>query len=171
MPKGQLFIIREGDRSLLISIAETREAPVTVEQAAPQIEQFLFNKRNKEAASAEVKRLRSTAKIEYMNKPAGTAPALPPLARRRRQLLRPRRLRRPPVRRRPSSDNSRRRAASPGSSDLFNLMTQRQGIKMKRLVMWMMSGPGLTRDGRRNGTGNHAGPGRCGQDRSTAART
>lgn len=75
MPKGQLFIIREGERSMLISIADTREAPVTLEQASAQIEQFLFNKKNKELAEAEVKRLRSTAKIEYMNQPGGTAPA------------------------------------------------------------------------------------------------
>jgi len=75
MPKGQLFIIREGDRSMLISIADTRESPVGLEQASAQIEQFLFNKKNKELAEAEVKRLRSTAKIEYMNQPGGAAPA------------------------------------------------------------------------------------------------
>lgn len=78
MAKGQLFIIREGARSLLISIADTKEAPIALEQAAPQIEQFLFNKKNKEAAEAAIKQLRSTAKIEYMNqpaKPAGNAAA------------------------------------------------------------------------------------------------
>jgi peptidyl-prolyl cis-trans isomerase C len=77
MPQGQMFIIREGARSLLISIADIKDAPLTLEQAAPQIEQFLFNKKNKDAAEAELKRLRSTAKIEYMNQPAGTAPQTP----------------------------------------------------------------------------------------------
>jgi hypothetical protein len=80
MPKGQLFIIREGARSMLIAINEIKDAPVTLEQATPQIEQFLFNKKNKEAAEAAVKQLRSAAKIEYMNQPAGSAPAAAPAA-------------------------------------------------------------------------------------------
>lgn len=76
MPKGQLFIIREGDRTLLIALADVRDNPATLAQAAPQIEQFLFNKKNKDAADAELKRLRASAKIDYMNKadtPASTA--------------------------------------------------------------------------------------------------
>lgn len=80
MPKGQLFIIREGARSLLISIADVKDAPLTLEQAAPQIEQFLFNKKNKEAADAVVKQLRSTAKVEYMNPPAAPAAGAPAAA-------------------------------------------------------------------------------------------
>lgn len=77
MPKGQLFIIREGARSMLISITDIKDAPVSLEQASAQIEQFLFNKKNKEAAEAAVKQLRSTAKIEYMNQPAGGTAAAP----------------------------------------------------------------------------------------------
>ena len=92
MPKGQLFIIREGVRTLLISLADIRDNPVTLAQAAPQIEQFLFNKKNKDAADAELKRLRATAKIEYLGKGAtpaaasaaasgaAPAPAAPPAA-------------------------------------------------------------------------------------------
>ncbi|CAN7493916.1 EpsD family peptidyl-prolyl cis-trans isomerase [Pseudoduganella sp. LjRoot289] len=81
MPKGQLFIIREGDRSMLIQIAEIKDSPLSLDAATAQIEQFLFNKKNKEAAEAEVKRLRSTAKIEYFNKAApGAAPAAGPAA-------------------------------------------------------------------------------------------
>lgn len=68
MPKGQLFIVREGERSLLNTIAEVKDAPVTLEVAAQQIEQFLVNKKNKDAADAELARLRAAAKIEYMNK-------------------------------------------------------------------------------------------------------
>ncbi|GJJ04884.1 hypothetical protein RugamoR64_54220 [Duganella rhizosphaerae] len=68
MPKGQLFIIKEGQRSLLISIAEVRDAAVTLEQSTAQIEQFLFNKKNKDAADAELARLRAAAKIEYLDK-------------------------------------------------------------------------------------------------------
>jgi EpsD family peptidyl-prolyl cis-trans isomerase len=76
MPKGQLFIIREGDRTLLISLADIRDNPVTLVQAAPQIEQFLFNKKNKDAADAELKRLRAAAKIEYLNKVGASASAV-----------------------------------------------------------------------------------------------
>ncbi|MES3020119.1 MAG: EpsD family peptidyl-prolyl cis-trans isomerase [Pseudomonadota bacterium] len=81
MPKGQLFIIKEGERSMLITVVDTREAPVSLEVASGQIEQFLFNKKNKEAADAELKRLRAGAKIEYLGvppaPPAGAAPAAP----------------------------------------------------------------------------------------------
>ncbi len=85
MQKGQLFIVKEGERSLIISIAEVREAPVSLDVAAQQIEQFLINKRNKERAAAELARLRASAKIEYLNKsmaldaaPAAGAPAAKP---------------------------------------------------------------------------------------------
>ncbi|MBV7535978.1 EpsD family peptidyl-prolyl cis-trans isomerase [Duganella sp. sic0402] len=75
MPKGQLFIIKEGERSLLITIADIKDTPVTLEAATPQIEQFLINKRTKDATDAEIKRLRGAAKIEYLNKAATPAAA------------------------------------------------------------------------------------------------
>ncbi|WP_321170349.1 EpsD family peptidyl-prolyl cis-trans isomerase [Pseudoduganella aquatica] len=77
MPKGQLFIIREGERSMLIQITDVKDSPLSLDAATAQIEQFLFNKKNKEAAEAEIKRLRSTAKIEYFNKADTTAAAAP----------------------------------------------------------------------------------------------
>ena len=84
MPKGQLFIVKENERTLLISIAEIREAPVPLEVASQQIEQFLVSKRNKENAAAELARLRASAKIEYLNKSmamdAKTATAVPAAA-------------------------------------------------------------------------------------------
>jgi EpsD family peptidyl-prolyl cis-trans isomerase len=78
MPKGQLFVVKEGDRAMLISIAEVRDAPVTLAVAGPQISQYLMNKKNKELAAAEIQRLRGTAKVDYLNKefaPAAGAPA------------------------------------------------------------------------------------------------
>lgn len=86
MPKGQLFVVKEGDRAMLISIAEVRDAPVTLAVAAPQIGQYLMNKKNKELAAAEIQRLRGTAKIDYLNKeyapsattPGATVPATAP---------------------------------------------------------------------------------------------
>jgi EpsD family peptidyl-prolyl cis-trans isomerase len=81
MPKGQLFAVKEGQRAMFISVTDVRDAPVSLAVAAPQIEQFLVNKKNKELASAELERLRSSAKIEYINKSMmpdpKSAPTLP----------------------------------------------------------------------------------------------
>ena len=83
MDKGQLFAVKEGERAMLISIAEVRDAPVTLAIAAPQIGQYLMNKKHKELAAAEIQRLRGTAKIAYLNKdyaPSANAPANAPAA-------------------------------------------------------------------------------------------
>jgi EpsD family peptidyl-prolyl cis-trans isomerase len=80
MNKGQLFIVREGERSLVITIAEIKDSPVGLDAAAPQIEQFLLNQRNKEAADAELKRLRAAAKIEMLQKEAAPAAETPAAA-------------------------------------------------------------------------------------------
>lgn len=73
MPKGQLFIVREGGNSLINSLADVKDSPVTAKDAAPQIEKYLINKKNKEVADAEITHLRSSAKIEYLNAPAPVA--------------------------------------------------------------------------------------------------
>lgn len=78
MQKNQLFSVREGERAMLLGIADVREAPVPLEVAAPQIEKYLMTSKNKELAAAEVERLRQHAKIEYLNKElAGGAKAAP----------------------------------------------------------------------------------------------
>jgi EpsD family peptidyl-prolyl cis-trans isomerase len=86
MGKGQLFSVREGERAMLLALAEVRDAPVPLAVAAPQIAQFLVTRKNKELTAAEVGRLRKSAKIEYLNKdlaqgaasaPARAAPARP----------------------------------------------------------------------------------------------
>lgn len=68
MPKGQLFSVREGERAMLLAVADVRDAPVPLEVAAPQIEKYLLTSKNKEMAAAEVERLRQQARIEYLNK-------------------------------------------------------------------------------------------------------
>ena len=73
MPKGERFIIREGERSIVVSITDTRDTPVTLEASGAQIEQFLYNKKVKEASDAEIARLRAGAKIEYSAKPDAPA--------------------------------------------------------------------------------------------------
>jgi len=77
MSKGQLFIVQEGEHSMLISVAEVRDAPITLEIAAPAIEQFFINQKNMESARNELTRLRSVAKIEYLNLPGTTPPPAP----------------------------------------------------------------------------------------------
>ena len=67
LPRGQLFIVGEGDSKVLNIHVATRENPITAANAAPQIEQFLINKKSKEAADEEIKHLRSLAKIDYLN--------------------------------------------------------------------------------------------------------
>ncbi len=68
MPRNQLFLIKEGERTLLLALSDIKDSPVTAAVAGPQIEQFLMNKKSKEAADAELVRLRAAAKIEYLNK-------------------------------------------------------------------------------------------------------
>lgn len=75
LSKGQLFIVKEGERTMLMSVVDVKESPVSLGTAAPQIEQFLFNSKSKELAKQEVERLRSTAKIEYFNQSASAASA------------------------------------------------------------------------------------------------
>ena len=90
LPKGQLFIVREGDRSTLMTVTEIRDTPVTLQASEAQISQFLSNTRVKDAATAELARLRAATKIEYQNKadepgatpvaPATGSPAAPAAA-------------------------------------------------------------------------------------------
>jgi len=81
LPPGQLFIVREGERSVLTAITSISPSPVSAEQAAPQIGQYLLANKTKEAAAAEVAQLRTAAKIEYLKaKPPGSADKAPAAA-------------------------------------------------------------------------------------------
>lgn len=75
MKPGQLFLVKEGPRSVLAVVTDVKEAPVTLETASQQIQQYLFTTKSKELASAEIKRLRDQAKIEYLTKAAAPAAA------------------------------------------------------------------------------------------------
>jgi hypothetical protein len=67
--KGEdhIFIVNERENSLLISINAIKDSPITVADAAPQIERYLINQKYKQTIDAEIARLRSLAKIEYLN--------------------------------------------------------------------------------------------------------
>jgi peptidyl-prolyl cis-trans isomerase C len=69
MPKSQLFIVHEGNNSLLNTIYKIQSSPVTAKNAMSQIEQYLFNQKARTAVDAEILRLRSSAKIEYFGTP------------------------------------------------------------------------------------------------------
>lgn len=72
LPQGQMFIVREGANSLINTIIDIKESPVPAKIAAPQIAQYLINKKANEIAGAEITHLRSSAKIEYLNAPAAS---------------------------------------------------------------------------------------------------
>jgi len=74
MHKGQLFIVNEGGNTVLSSVTDIKDSPVTAEDAAAQIEKYLKNLKAKEAADEEIKHLRSSAKIEYLNAPDPSVP-------------------------------------------------------------------------------------------------
>jgi peptidyl-prolyl cis-trans isomerase C len=76
--KGQLFVVKEGEQVVLFAVADVKAAPVTLQVASQQIEQFLINEKNKELAAAELARLRSGARIEYLNKSMALAPKAAP---------------------------------------------------------------------------------------------
>jgi peptidyl-prolyl cis-trans isomerase C len=79
-PKGQLFVIKEGSRAVFISVTDVKDAPVNLQVASNQIEQYLMTQKNKELAAAELQRLRANARIEYLNKsmtPDGAPGAMP----------------------------------------------------------------------------------------------
>lgn len=67
--RNSLFVMKDGQRDLLCALTELRDSPVAPDAAAPQIERYLMNKKMQEIAVAEITRLRSAAKLEYLEKP------------------------------------------------------------------------------------------------------
>ncbi|WP_258364525.1 EpsD family peptidyl-prolyl cis-trans isomerase [Nitrosomonas sp. Nm84] len=65
--KSHVFVINEQENSLLISVNEIKDSPITATDAALQIERYLTNHKYKQAIDAEIARLRLSAKIEYLN--------------------------------------------------------------------------------------------------------
>lgn len=70
MKKGQFFIFNDGESSLLNSISGIKNTPVAFDVAALQIKQYLIRKKSREAIDAEISRLRTLAKIDYLNEQA-----------------------------------------------------------------------------------------------------
>lgn len=73
LPKGHLFIVNEGENTMLISLVAIKDSPVSVSDAAPQIAEYLYKSKVKEVANTEIAHLRSLAKIVYLNASAPVA--------------------------------------------------------------------------------------------------
>lgn len=81
MKDGQAMTLA-GPHSLnILVVAGSQTQPLTQEQAKPVIVRFIANAKKREAAEAELKKLKEKAKIEYVGEYAGagkeTAPAQP----------------------------------------------------------------------------------------------
>lgn len=73
MQKGQIFIVNEGENSMINLISSIKINPISAKDAAAQIDQYLTNKKVGELAKAEITHLRAAAKIEYLNASAPVA--------------------------------------------------------------------------------------------------
>ena len=72
---GEIRVIENNNQLYVFRLAGSKRAPVTEAQASPRIQLFLFNQQAREAVSAEIKRLKSAANIEYVGEFSGGAAA------------------------------------------------------------------------------------------------
>jgi EpsD family peptidyl-prolyl cis-trans isomerase len=66
MRPGELAVLSTPGGASVVQLLEAAEAPLSLEQATPLIETFLAGRKRLALAEAEVKRLRETARIEYV---------------------------------------------------------------------------------------------------------
>jgi hypothetical protein len=66
MQTGQALNMMNGNMMNILFLADSQSQPRTLEQAKPDIERYLTNAKKREAAMAELKKLREKAKIEYV---------------------------------------------------------------------------------------------------------
>jgi EpsD family peptidyl-prolyl cis-trans isomerase len=62
---GQIGILLGNGRATILVLVHSEDKPLTLEQARPAIERFLANRQGEQMASAEIQRLRQTAKLEF----------------------------------------------------------------------------------------------------------
>lgn len=81
MKDGQAMTFAGPGTFNVLVVAGSQTQPLTLEQAKPMIQRYLDNAKKRELAAAELKRLKATAKIEYLGKfvdadkhPAAEAP-------------------------------------------------------------------------------------------------
>jgi EpsD family peptidyl-prolyl cis-trans isomerase len=66
MKEGEIAVLPSALGASVVQLVQAQEAPLTEQQAAPLIGQFLDGRKKLELAAAEVKRLRAAATIEYV---------------------------------------------------------------------------------------------------------
>jgi EpsD family peptidyl-prolyl cis-trans isomerase len=66
MKPGEIAVFAAPLGASVIQLVHAEDAPLTEQQAAPLIEQFLAGRKKLELAAAEVRRLREVATIEYL---------------------------------------------------------------------------------------------------------
>jgi len=67
IPTGKPFTVRQGEQSQLAVLQDVRSSPLTLAMARPRIEQYLQLQKSREAGEAEIARLRTESKVEYLN--------------------------------------------------------------------------------------------------------
>jgi EpsD family peptidyl-prolyl cis-trans isomerase len=77
---GQSMLVPNANGAQVYVVAASRTDPIDEVRARPAIEQFLVNDAKRKLAEAELKSMRSTAKIEYVGKFAEPAASAPPAA-------------------------------------------------------------------------------------------
>lgn len=66
MREGEIAVFASAPGATVIQLVHAQDAPLTEQQAAPLIEQFIAGRKRLELAAAEVRRLREVATIEYV---------------------------------------------------------------------------------------------------------
>jgi len=66
MKEGDIAVFPAPPGVSVVQLVQVQEAPLSEQQAAPLIEQFLVARKRMELAAAEVRRLRDGARIEYV---------------------------------------------------------------------------------------------------------
>jgi len=78
---GQSLVNRSPNGLVVLYLAGSRSQPVSLDQARPAIEAYLWNQRKTEAVQKDMKAMREAAKVEYVGKfaqAAASAPAATP---------------------------------------------------------------------------------------------
>jgi hypothetical protein len=75
MKDGEIRVIENNEQLYVFRLAGSKRAPVTEAQASSRIQLFLFNQRAREAVTADIKRLKGAANIEYVGEFSGGAAA------------------------------------------------------------------------------------------------
>ena len=66
MRPGDIAVFPTAAGASVVQLLQAQDAPLSEQEAAPLIEKFLAGRRKLEVAAAETKRLRATARIEYV---------------------------------------------------------------------------------------------------------